>query len=104
MEAAALDKDDALRDARRKMVEASGKVTAMRTSFDVSVHANPQILQARRNLEDARVALTTAEAYLNGATLAGSLATDYSYYRHRWDGVAAPQLGYGAWGPYGYGY
>ena len=100
IEAAALDKDESLQSARRKMVEATAKVTAMRNSFDVSIRSNPQILLARRNLEDSRVALITAEAYLNGAALAGSIATDYSYYRHRWDGLAGPQLGYG----YGYGY
>ncbi|HEY8750318.1 MAG TPA: hypothetical protein VIM11_20205, partial [Tepidisphaeraceae bacterium] len=102
LESAALDKDDALKEARRKMVEASTRVTGMRTAFDVSVRSNPQILQARRNLEDSRVALITAEAYLNGAALAGSIATDYSYYRHRWDGLVGPTYGAGAWGPYGY--
>ncbi len=103
MEADALEKDSGLKDARRKMVEANGRVVVLRNSFDASVRTNPQILQARRNLEDSRVALITAEAYLNGAAVAGALATDYSYYRHRWDGLAAPQYGYG-WGPYGYGY
>jgi len=103
MEADALDKDPSLKDARRKMVEANAKVTALRNDYDNSLRTNPQLLQARRNLEDSRVAFITAEAYLNGAALAGTLATHYSYYRHRWDGLAGPQLGYG-WGPYGYGY
>jgi hypothetical protein len=102
IETAALEKDDALKDSRRKMVEAGAKVASLRNAFDVSIRANPQILQARHNLEDSRVALITAEAYLNGASLAGALATDYSYYRHRWDGLAAPQYGFGNWGPYGY--
>jgi hypothetical protein len=101
MEAAALEKDDALKDARRKMVEAGARVTALRNNFDASIRTNPQVLMARRNLEDSRVALITAEAYLNGATVAGAIATDYSYYRHRWDGLAAPQFGYG-WTGYGY--
>jgi hypothetical protein len=103
IEAAALEKDDALKDARRKMVDASSRATTLRNSFDASVRDNPQILQARRNLEDSRVALITSEAYLNGAAVAGSIATDYSYYRHRWDGLAGPTYGTGAWGaPYGY--
>jgi len=103
MEAEALDKDSSLKDVRRKMVEANARVSAMRSDFDNSVRVNPQILQARRNLEDSRVAFITAEAYLNGASIAGALATHYSYYRHRWDGLAGPNLGYG-WGQYGYGY
>ena len=103
MEADALGKDSSLTDARRKMVEANARVTAMRTDFDNSMRNNPQVLQARRNVEDSRVAYITAEAYLNGAEVAGTLATHYSYYRHRWDGLAGPNLGYG-WGPYGYGY
>lgn len=101
METAALEKDDGLKDTRRKMVEAASKVSSLRASFDLSVRSNPQILMARRNLEDARVAVITSEAYLNAATIAGAVATDYSYYRHRWDGVAAPVVG---WGGYGYGY
>ena len=102
MEVAALEKDDALKDARRKMVDAAAKVSALRTSFDASVRNNPQLLQARRNLEDARVALITSEAYMNAASVAGGIATDYSYYRHRWDGLANGG-GYGwNWTPYGY--
>lgn len=99
LEAAALDKDDALKDARQKLVQASARVAALRANFDASVRSNPQILMARRNLEDARVALITSEAYFNAATLAAGVATDSFYYRHRWDGLAAPQF---VWGPYGY--
>jgi len=103
MESEALDKDDALKDLRRKMVAANAKVTEMRVGFDNSIRNNPQILQARRNVEDSRVALITAEAYLNGAAVAGFLATDYSFYRHRWEGLAAPQFTNG-WGQWGFGY
>jgi hypothetical protein len=100
MESEALDRADALKESRRRMVEANAKVAALRTSFDTSVRTNPQILQARRNLEDSRVALITAEAYLNASTCATAVAADYTFYRHRWDGLAAPQ--YGWVGPYGY--
>lgn len=99
MEAAVLDHDSALRDARQKMLDASAKVASMRAEFDASIRSNPHILEARRNLEDARVATVASEAYLNAASIAGATATDYSYYRHRWDGVSSG--GY-AWNPYGY--
>ena len=100
MESAALDKDPDLKDARQKMVQASAKVSQMRAQFDASIRFNPQILQARRNLEDARVALITAEAYRDAAAAAGAVATDYAYYRHRWDYVHQND----SFGPYGYGY
>jgi hypothetical protein len=101
MERDALDKDTAVQDARQKMVQANARVAELRTAFDTSIRTNAQIVQARHNLEMARVELITAEAYYNAATVAGAVATDFSYYRHRWDGIAAPVWG-GGWGPYGY--
>jgi hypothetical protein len=102
MESEALDRDSSLKDLRQRMVEANARVSSLRTSFDLSVRTSPRILQARRNLEDARVALITSEAYLNAATIATAVASDYSYYRHRWDGLAAPQYGWAGPGPWGY--
>jgi hypothetical protein len=102
MESEALDRDSALKNLRQRMVEANSKVSALRTSFDLSVRTNPQIRQSRRNLEDSRVALITSEAYLNAATIATAVASDYTYYRHRWDGLAAPQYGWAGGFPWGY--
>lgn len=102
MEVAALEKDPALQDARQKMVQASARVAELRARFDTLVRTNPQILMARRNLEDARVALITSEAYLNAAASAGFLATDYAYYRHRADYLRSyNSYGNDFWGPYG---
>lgn len=101
MEREALDKDAAVQDARQKMVQASAKATELRTAFDTSIRMNPQIAQARRAVDEAHVELITAEAYYTAAAAAGQVATDYTYYRHRWDGVAS-RVG-AAWGPYGYG-
>jgi hypothetical protein len=100
MERDALDKDTAVQNARQKMVQANQKVQDLRNAFDSSVRTNSQIVQARHDLEMARVELITAQAYYNAATIAGAVATDYSYYRHRWDGLAGPGLA--GWGPYGY--
>lgn len=105
MESAALDKDQSLKDARQKMVEAASRVAQLRTEFDQSIRNNPQILQARRNLEDARVALITNQAYLSAAATAGYLATDYAYYRHRADYLQSyDRYGWDFWGPAGYRY
>ena len=102
MEVAALEKDPALQDARQKMVQASARVAELRAKLDASVRNNPQILTARRNLEDARVAVITSEAYLNAAAAAGYLATDYAYYRHRADYLRSyNSYGNDFWGPYG---
>lgn len=102
MEVAALEKDPALQDARQKMVQASARVADLRANFDAFVRNSPQILTARRNLEDARVALITSEAYLNAAAAAGFLATDYAYYRHRADYLRSyNSYGNDFWGPYG---
>lgn len=100
MERDALEKDSAVQDARQKMVQASARVSDLRNSFDMSIRTNAQVVQARHSLDQARVELITAEAYYNAATIAGAVATDYSYYRHRWDGLAGPGLM--GWGPYGY--
>ncbi|HEY2589138.1 MAG TPA: hypothetical protein VGI81_25570 [Tepidisphaeraceae bacterium] len=100
MERDALEKDSAVQDARQKMVQASSRANDLRNAFDLSIRTNAQIVQARHNLDQSRVDLITAEAYYNAATIAGAVATDFSYYRHRWDGLAGPGLV--GWGPYGY--
>jgi hypothetical protein len=102
MERAALEKDSALQDARQKMVQANAKLTALQANFDTSIRMNPQIQQARQNLDEARVTLITAEAYASAAATAGDLATNYVFYRHRWDGLASPVVG--PYGNMGYGY
>jgi len=85
MEMQALDQSQELKDARQKLVDASSRVNALRRQYDDSVRSNPEVLAARKNLEDARVALITAEAYLDASRSATALAADYSYYRHRYD-------------------
>jgi hypothetical protein len=100
MERDALDKAPTVQDARQKMIQASAKTAELRTAFDNSIRMNPQIAQARRNLDMARVELITAEAYYSAAAAASEMATDYSYYRHRWDGLASPVVS--PWGAGGY--
>ena len=105
LEIAALDKDDALKTARQKMVQASARVSELRAQLDDSIHNNPRIVQARRAIEDARIALITAEAYYAAASIAGGQAVDYAYYRHRWDNLRQNNAWVSdAWGPYGMGF
>ncbi len=101
MEVSALNSDAAMKDARDKMVVASKRVSQMEEDFDDSIRDNPEILMARRNLEDARVSVIATSAYANSAQVAGNAALDYAYYLHRndiprWDTGG----GYGYSSPY----
>jgi hypothetical protein len=96
MESTVLSNDASLADARKRMIAASQKTVQMRAEQDDSLRDNPQILAARENLEDARIALITSQAYLTGSYLAGAAALDYAYYLHRND--------VGRYDPYANGY
>lgn len=92
IEADALNADASVKDAQDKLVAAGSRVAALRTRYKESLREDADILAARRNLEDARVARIAAEAYLRSAACASDVALNYSYWLHR--------SGYG----YGYGY
>lgn len=96
MEIAALNADPSLKDARDRMVAASARVSEMRSNFDDSLRDDTQIADARRHLEDARINLITAQAYLSATSVAGGSAMDYAYYLH---GSTQPRV----YDPYGYG-
>jgi hypothetical protein len=83
MEVTAMGNDSAVGEARKRLVEAGAKVSAMRLGYENAVRENTDILIARRNLEDARVARLTAEAYLRAATTNSAYALDYAYYLYR---------------------
>lgn len=99
IEANALTNEPAVKDAQDRLVQAGARVSEMRQGFEESLRVNPEILMARRNLDDARVAKLTSEAYLRAAMVNGSRALDYAYYLYRtpsrWDGYNTG---------YGYGY
>ena len=106
IEAQALDSNPDAKDARNRMVAAGRKAIAMRASFNDSLHDDPQIAQLRKNKEDARVAMITADEFTAAAGWAASVAVWYDTYLHRMDqGYYAPYgpaavAGYGG----GYGY
>jgi hypothetical protein len=83
IEAGALANEPAVRDAQERLVTAGQRVSGLRQVFDQSLRDSPDILMARRNVEDARVARLTSEAYLRSATVNGSYAVDYAYYLYR---------------------
>ncbi len=103
MEAVALSNDGGdVRSAQDKLVGAGSKVAALRARYDASLRTNPEIVVARRNLEDARIVKITASAYLDGTELSAEQALDYAYYLHRQQGynISADAWGWGiAGGP-----
>ncbi|HZL37075.1 MAG TPA: hypothetical protein VFC78_17280 [Tepidisphaeraceae bacterium] len=101
MENALLAADSDVKAARDKMMAVSRRARDIRQGFDDSIRDNPRVLQARRNLEDARVSLIEAQAYVSASSLASDTALNYSYYLHRNDNGGVSGAGYGGYGsPY----
>jgi hypothetical protein len=100
MEANALNNEPDVKTAQDRLVAAGTRVAEVRQRYDDSLRVNPDIQMARRNLEDARLAKLTAEAFLHAAYGAGVTALDYSYWVNR---RAFGSSGY-SYDPYGYGY
>jgi hypothetical protein len=99
IEAQALNNEGSVKQSQDRLVAAGTRLTDLRQNHGESLRVNPDVVAARRNLEDARIAKLTAEAYLYGATVNGSYALDYSYYLYR-----TPRSGYGSNGYYGTDY
>jgi hypothetical protein len=104
MEANALNNEPDVKTAQDRLVAAGTRVAEVRQRHDESLRENPDILMARRNLDDARLAKLTAEAFLHAAYGAGVTALDYSYWvNRRAYGSSGYGIGYDAYGS-GYGY
>jgi hypothetical protein len=100
MEIEALNADSSVKDARGKMVSASRTVSDMRSDFDFNLPDNADIASARRNVENARIAMLTAAAYLNASSYATAAAYDFANYVN---GPTQPRV-YNYADPFGYGY
>jgi hypothetical protein len=72
----------------------------MRANFDFNLPDAPDVVAARRNMENARIAYLTASAYLNASTVAAVSATSYADYVN---GPTQPRV-YNYADPFGYGY
>ena len=83
MEVTALKADSKVADMRSKLMSAGAKVKSMREAFGLSVRNNAELAALRGKIDDARVALITAEAFRNGAVDAANSALDYAYYKNR---------------------
>jgi hypothetical protein len=98
MEVAALSADADVMQTRGQLLEAANKVAVLRTDFERGIRRNAEFLAARRNLDQARISRLTAEAFLDGAIDARSVAIDYAYYLHRFDQYSYSPAAYGSFG------
>ena len=90
LEVTALDNSD-VHAAREKMVAASRRLADLRSRADDSIRDSSEVAMARRNLEDARVAVIESDTYAYSSAVASAAALNYSYYLHRMDqGYYAP--------------
>lgn len=89
--------------AQDRLVAAGSRLATLRAKYDESLRTSPEILAARRNLEDAKLVRLIADANLTGSAYATDQALEYAYFLHRSRPVVANQYGYGYnWGD-GYG-
>jgi hypothetical protein len=85
MEVAALRNDSKVADARNKLMAAGARVQAQRDGFDASMRSSKELAKLRDQIEDARVASITSEAYRDGAVEAANTALDYAYWKNRYN-------------------
>jgi hypothetical protein len=97
MEAAALNADQGVQDARTKLMDAATKTRDLRRDFDRRVRRDPQFLANQATLDQARIDRVVSSAFLESAINARDIALDYAYYLRRWD-----QYKYSVYGIYGY--
>jgi hypothetical protein len=104
MEKLALETNAEAKDAQAKFRQASARVSELRKDFDDALRNDRDLIAARQNLEDARIARLTANAYLKGAREAADEALDFAWYLnryHRYQG--ASYLDYRGYYPYSNG-
>jgi hypothetical protein len=80
MEADTLNADASVREAQDRLVAAGSRVAALRQRHDDVRRSDPDLLTARRNVEDARVAQLAADAYLVGQAIAAGEGLDGYYW------------------------
>jgi len=103
MEAAALAADNAVQDARNRLVDASNRARDMRGRFSRSVRHDPDFVAGRSRIDGLMVERIVADNFLEGAVNARNIALRYSYYLHRWDQYRNSVYGLYGYGSYGYG-
>ena len=83
MEVVALKADSKVADMRSKLMTAGTKVKTLKDAFALSVRNNTELAALRGKIDDARIALISAEAFRDGAVQAANTALDYAYYKNR---------------------
>lgn len=91
-ERVALANDPAVEAARRRLADASAKVSRLRSQFDRQVADDAGLAELRAAIDKARVNHLGAAAYLDGALEARDYALDYAAFKIRND----PRRNYGA--------
>lgn len=86
-ESLALAGDPAVIRAHARYMLAARKVGELRERNSEQVRNHPDVLAARKALEDARVIRLATAAYLDGAVRAANIALNYASNLHRWDNL-----------------
>ena len=97
-EAEALRNSGDVRDARSRLIAATGRVSGLRQRFSDDLRDDPDLVAARRAVFDQKVAHVAANAYLQGLREARGIALDYAYWIRRHNPYRV--MGYD---PYGFG-
>jgi phospholipase/lecithinase/hemolysin len=100
MEADTLNGDGSVREAQDRLVAAGSRVAALRQRQDDARRADPDLLAARRNVEDARIAQLAADAYLTGQAIAAGEGLDGYYWARTPYRGYYPNTIYGGYGSY----
>ena len=80
MEAAALSADPQVNVARQRLVDAGKHLAALNQQLDDAVRSSQQVLLARKQLDDARIAALATDAAYIEATRVARAALDFSYH------------------------
>jgi hypothetical protein len=105
MERLALETNSEAKDAQARLRSAAAKVSDMKHDFDDALRNDRDLVAARQNLEDARIARLSATAYLEGAIDAANEALDFAYYLNRYSRYnGAGYQDYRNYYPYSYPY
>lgn len=98
-EAAAMDKDAQVQQAKRNMVAAGEKVSELRLRFEQKIRQNSEVAAARQAVAQARVAYMTSSAYLDASIRARNVALDFNYnaIQYNPNRFYSPTLFYPSW-------
>jgi hypothetical protein len=80
MEAASIASDPQVQAARERLLAVGKHLAELNAQFDDAVRGSPQVVQARRQVEDAKIAALATDAAYIEATRVARTALDFSYH------------------------